>query len=39
MDRQRDVVIDRSRQFIEAVEERRMRKRGSVTEPVAFSKS
>jgi carboxylesterase len=37
MDRQRDVVIDRSRQFIEAVEERRMRKRGSVSEPAAFT--
>ena len=37
MDRQRDVVIDRSRQFIEAVEERRLRKRGSISEPVAFN--
>jgi len=37
MDRQRDVVIDRSRQFIEAVEERRARKRSSVTEPAAFT--
>ena len=37
MDRQRDVVIDRSRQFIEAVEERRARKRTSVTEPAAFT--
>ena len=37
MDRQRDVVIDRSRQFIEAVEERRARRRTSVTEPAAFT--
>ena len=37
MDRQRDVVIDRSRQFIEAVEERRLRRRGSVSEPVVFN--
>ena len=37
MDRQRDVVIDRSRQFIEAVEERRARRRTAVTEPAAFT--
>ena len=37
MDRQRDVVIDRSRQFIEAVEERRARRRTLVTEPAAFT--
>ena len=37
MDRQRDVVIDRSRQFIEAVEERRLRRRTAVAEPAAFT--
>lgn len=37
MDRQRDVVIDRSRQFIEALEERRARKRNSVAEPAVFT--
>jgi len=37
MDRQRDVVIDRSRQFIEAVEERRARRSTTVTEPAAFT--
>jgi carboxylesterase len=37
MDRQRDVVIDRSRQFIEAVEERRARRRTPISEPFAFT--
>jgi carboxylesterase len=37
MDRQRDVVIDRSRQFIEAIEERRARRAISISEPLAWS--
>jgi carboxylesterase len=37
MDRQRDVVIDRSRQFIEAIEERRARRAIAVAEPLAWT--